>query len=571
MQIPANPITAFLTSFQGAKTKRLPHPDSLFEWIISFISLVVGSLGFLCAAVALWWPINYPLTVWEVIAGISSSAVVAIVAGMITIFISWETSLHFGRISTTEIAGHLQDSLASTLSSAADFLTAAREILGQVELESPSLVIIAIPSELLLEMDSVGKEVALLIRKRFEMDAPTVLALTANNLPKGFIWEQLASSAKDETEFRQRFTSRSSFVITVPPISDALIVRLAPTQEAVFSVKASAFAFPVSTSAAKDYAGIRSEVDRGFGRMVLERFCALIQEPTSSYAHSVLTASDVLSGKFIGLPVTRSIITSQLIQSAATAQRLEDKAGFWVNIMNPADPQLGIQFYYSSNCFCPPLHSGQNHSGSVIADALRDNCISVTGLAVWEVGCGPGYVTLQLADKVGENGVVFATDIDTNASDIAKKNIDAIGLASKVTFINGDCSQFKLKVNEKDSSGVTLVAPDASEHRIDMIFIELPLLPYRGTRELSPVELGYFEAVPDDYSYMLPPTIIKLLLSVIDFKGKGLTVVLPIAGSPADLSKVLVEVRQIIGETCSISTLDDNQNGFITVLLVEIK
>lgn len=571
MSISSNPKTALLTSFQGTRAKRLSDPDSLFEWIISFTSLVVGSLGLLCAAVALWWPINYPLTVWEVIAGISSSAVVALVAGMITIFISWETSLHFGRISTTEIAGHLQDSLASTLSSASDFLTTARGILGQGELESHSLVMIAMPSELLLETDPVGNEVAQLIRKRFETDSPTVLALTTHNLPKGFIWEQLAYSAKDETEFRQRFTSRSSFVITVPSISDALIVRLEPIQGAGFSVKASAFAFPVSTSADKDYAGIRSEVDRGFGRMVLERFCALIQEPTSSYAHSVLTASDVLSGQFIGLSVTRSIITSQLIQSAATAQRLEGASGFWVDIMNPADPKHGIQFYYSSNCFCPPLHSGKNHSGSVIADALRDNRISVTGLSVWEVGCGPGYVTLQLADKVGENGVVFATDIDANASDIAKKNIDDIGRASKVTFINGDCSQFKLKANKDDSSGVTLVAPDASEHRIDMIFIELPLLPYRGTRDLSPVELGYFESVPDDYQNMLPPTIIALLSSVVCLKGKGLTVVLPIAGSSTDVSKVVDEVRQIIGGTCLISTLDDNQNGFISVLLVEIK
>jgi hypothetical protein len=486
--------------------------------------------------------------------------------------ISWETSLHFGRESTDEIAKYIQDSLANTLGSSEEFLVAAKEILLQAEPNSNSLILFALPSEQLLENDQLGNDIAILLKNRFSHDEPTILAVTNPNSQNPIIWDHIASVEKDDTKFREKFIKRNSFLITIPIISDALVIFLEPTKNGGFNIMSSAFAFPVSTSLKRDYAGIRSEIDRGFGRMVLERFYALIQEPTDSYSHSVLNAVDVLSGKYIGLAVTRSIITSQLIQSAAASQKLVDKDTYWIQIISPDNPNLYTQFFYSSNCFCPPLSlsSNKNHSGSVIASALMNDKIQIAGKKVWEVGCGPGYVTLQLAKKVGENGIVLATDKDVHAVTIAEKNIKNTGYESRVNFLTGDCTSFSFKM-DSDSNHVILVTPEGMEYQIDIIFIELPLLPYWGGRLLSRAEEGYMEAVPEKYEYILPPTITKLLLNISSNKLNEMLIVLPIAGGQSDIEQIKTEINNYMGMTCSIDALDEYNQSFITPLLIRIK
>jgi len=50
------------------------------------------------------------------------------------------------------------------------------------------------------------------------------------------------------------------------------------------------------------------------------------------------------------------------------------------------------------------------------------------GMIVADVGAGDGYFTIPLAQKVGETGFIFASDIDSNALSNLKTKSDKLGL-----------------------------------------------------------------------------------------------------------------------------------------------
>ena len=56
------------------------------------------------------------------------------------------------------------------------------------------------------------------------------------------------------------------------------------------------------------------------------------------------------------------------------------------------------------------------------------------GMTVLDLGCGPGFFTLEMARLVGKTGKVVAADLQQGMLDKAEKKIAAAGLADVVTF-----------------------------------------------------------------------------------------------------------------------------------------
>ena len=56
------------------------------------------------------------------------------------------------------------------------------------------------------------------------------------------------------------------------------------------------------------------------------------------------------------------------------------------------------------------------------------------GMAVLDLGCGPGFFTLEMARRVGKTGMVVAADLQQGMLDIVKKKLADSGLAGRVKF-----------------------------------------------------------------------------------------------------------------------------------------
>ncbi len=56
------------------------------------------------------------------------------------------------------------------------------------------------------------------------------------------------------------------------------------------------------------------------------------------------------------------------------------------------------------------------------------------GMDVLDIGCGPGFYTLEMARRVGKTGRVTAADLQQGMLDKARAKLTAAGLASAVTF-----------------------------------------------------------------------------------------------------------------------------------------
>lgn len=63
-----------------------------------------------------------------------------------------------------------------------------------------------------------------------------------------------------------------------------------------------------------------------------------------------------------------------------------------------------------------------------------------TGNLVYDVGCGSGSITVEAALQVGQQGKVYAIDIDPRAVELSKKNLEKFGI-SNVELILGDAKQ----------------------------------------------------------------------------------------------------------------------------------
>jgi ubiquinone/menaquinone biosynthesis C-methylase UbiE len=56
------------------------------------------------------------------------------------------------------------------------------------------------------------------------------------------------------------------------------------------------------------------------------------------------------------------------------------------------------------------------------------------GMTVIDIGCGPGTFTFAMAEMVGENGTVIATDVQSEMLQYAKKKSNRHGPSSRITW-----------------------------------------------------------------------------------------------------------------------------------------
>ncbi|MHB8601232.1 MAG: precorrin-6Y C5,15-methyltransferase (decarboxylating) subunit CbiT [Nitrosotalea sp.] len=63
-----------------------------------------------------------------------------------------------------------------------------------------------------------------------------------------------------------------------------------------------------------------------------------------------------------------------------------------------------------------------------------------SGQIVYDVGCGSGSISIEAAHQVGSSGKVFSIDIDPNAVELTKKNLDKFQI-SNVSIILGNATQ----------------------------------------------------------------------------------------------------------------------------------
>lgn len=62
------------------------------------------------------------------------------------------------------------------------------------------------------------------------------------------------------------------------------------------------------------------------------------------------------------------------------------------------------------------------------------------GQTVYDVGCGSGSISIEAANQVGSSGKVFSIDIDQNAVELTKKNLEKFQI-SNVSVILGNAMQ----------------------------------------------------------------------------------------------------------------------------------
>lgn len=62
------------------------------------------------------------------------------------------------------------------------------------------------------------------------------------------------------------------------------------------------------------------------------------------------------------------------------------------------------------------------------------------GYVVYDIGCGSGSITVEAGLQIESTGKIYAVDIDPNAVDLTRKNLDKFGI-SNVEIILGDAKQ----------------------------------------------------------------------------------------------------------------------------------
>lgn len=69
------------------------------------------------------------------------------------------------------------------------------------------------------------------------------------------------------------------------------------------------------------------------------------------------------------------------------------------------------------------------------------------GMTVLDIGCGPGFFTIELANLVGESGAVIAADLQDGMLQIIQRKI--AGTALKDRIVLHECSETSLGVSRK--------------------------------------------------------------------------------------------------------------------------
>ncbi len=84
------------------------------------------------------------------------------------------------------------------------------------------------------------------------------------------------------------------------------------------------------------------------------------------------------------------------------------------------------------------------------------------GQLVYDVGCGSGSISVEAAIQVESSGKVLAIDIDENAIELTKKNVEKFGL-SNVALIHGNAKEKMIELEPADVIFVGGTGKDTAE------------------------------------------------------------------------------------------------------------
>lgn len=68
-------------------------------------------------------------------------------------------------------------------------------------------------------------------------------------------------------------------------------------------------------------------------------------------------------------------------------------------------------------------------------------------MTVLDFGCGPGYFTIPMAEMVGVNGIVIATDLQDGMLQKLKEKIDGTTIADRITLHKCEAHQIGISEN----------------------------------------------------------------------------------------------------------------------------
>jgi ubiquinone/menaquinone biosynthesis C-methylase UbiE len=96
------------------------------------------------------------------------------------------------------------------------------------------------------------------------------------------------------------------------------------------------------------------------------------------------------------------------------------------------------------------------------------------GMAVLDVGCGPGRLTIPLARRVGEDGEVVALDIQSGMIRRAQQKAHDAGLTN-IRFLHSGVGEGKLEQNQFDRAVLVTVLGEIPEREaaLEEIFVAL--------------------------------------------------------------------------------------------------
>jgi predicted O-methyltransferase YrrM len=109
--------------------------------------------------------------------------------------------------------------------------------------------------------------------------------------------------------------------------------------------------------------------------------------------------------------------------------------------------------------------------GPAVARVLQQLALMISAKTVFELGSAIGYSTIWWARAVGEKGRVIYTDGDAKNVELARRNFERAGVASRITLHTGDAlevlseqkQQFDIIFNDVDKEDyprvLRLVAP----------------------------------------------------------------------------------------------------------------
>jgi len=81
------------------------------------------------------------------------------------------------------------------------------------------------------------------------------------------------------------------------------------------------------------------------------------------------------------------------------------------------------------------------------------------GDTVYDIGCGSGSISIEAAYQIGSTGKVFSIDIDPNAVELTKKNLNKFQI-SNVNLILGNAKQ---KISELPTADVIFIGGTGGE------------------------------------------------------------------------------------------------------------